>query len=210
MRQPVCALPALPGKTMTISAFSSDASSREKYTAALVWARAMVAMRAKIKRFTVHGSAVGVRGTGCEVRGSFYFSLWGLKLVHFSCKFFDLIFNFFVFFHFAAQEADGYFCFFLYPVRGQDIHVSGLVVRGCKAVDLDDPLLDQFLEAVVELAQAQTHFPGHLALGQVGVFLKQFKKAISDFGFHFKKSSGLFGGTRYGVRGARLWFVASP
>jgi len=69
-------------------------------------------------------------------------------------------------------------------VWGKEIHIGGLVIRRGKALHLDKAFLHQFFETVVELAQADVHFPGHLPLGEVGVGVQYFEEAVGNFRVH--------------------------
>jgi len=48
-------------------------------------------------------------------------------------------------------------------------------------VDLHESLLGQLREAVVDVAQADAHAPGHLPLGQGGVLAQDLEQAVAYF-----------------------------
>ncbi len=64
---------------------------------------------------------------------------------------------------------------------GQDVHIGYLAVRGLETVNLDKPLFDQFLKAVIELAEADAYLLCHLALGQIGIVFQKLENPVSDF-----------------------------
>lgn len=97
----------------------------------------------------------------------------------------DFPFQLFVFLHLAAEKTGRDLCLLLDAVRRQQVHVGGLVAGGGEALDFDDAFFDQFPEAVIELAEAEAHGFGHLALGEVGVCLQELEEAVTDFGGAF-------------------------
>ena len=58
------------------------------------------------------------------------------------------------------------------PLWGEEIGVGCFVVTVVEVLCLDPPLFDQFLQAVVDLPQADTHLILELSLGAVWILFQ--------------------------------------
>jgi hypothetical protein len=91
----------------------------------------------------------------------------------------DLVFYFVVFRHFPFQKAQGQAGLGFKTLGRQMIQILQLVFRALESVDLHEPFLGQLGEAIVDTAQADTHFFCHFALGELGVLAENFQQTIA-------------------------------
>ena len=94
---------------------------------------------------------------------------------------FDLASERLVFPHLALQELNRDSRLFLDTTGRQQVHVRRLVAAVLEVRRLDPPLVDQALQAVVDLAEAETKLLRNLTLTQLRVRLEEFKQLVTDF-----------------------------
>jgi len=101
-------------------------------------------------------------------------------LLYLPGQFLDLLFYVLVFLHFSFEKTKGYAGFGFQAAGGEDVDILELVPRAPEAIDLDKALFGQLCEAVVDLAQADAHSRGHLALGKVVFAAQDLEQAVVD------------------------------
>ena len=85
----------------------------------------------------------------------------------------DLIGDFVVLPQFSSQETMGNVYLFSYARGRKLVQICALVSAAAKVVNLDPTLVDQCLEAIIGLAQANPDSLRKLSLGKFGIALKQ-------------------------------------
>ena len=93
----------------------------------------------------------------------------------------DLLSQPIVFIALTAEEGARDVDLFLDAARSEDVQVRRFVVAVAEVANLDPPLLDERLEAVVGLANAHAEGARHLSLGGGGMLLEILEEAVSDF-----------------------------
>jgi len=67
-----------------------------------------------------------------------------------------------------VEEAHRHPRFFLHPLRREQIGIGQLVVTAAKVVDLDQPPVDECLQAIVDFTQRQAQLAGQFTLADLG------------------------------------------
>ena len=96
-------------------------------------------------------------------------------------QFRDLLADRFVLSDFPLQEADGDARPFPDAMGRQNVNVGALVAAVEEGVGLEDALIDQRLEAEIDLAKADAELARDLALADRGVVLDQAQDAVARF-----------------------------
>src|SRR5260221_5088325 len=125
------------------------------------------------KRPAQHCSLAGTAASGGPVRRS-------LETTHFVGRFLDLLRQPIVFIALSAEEGARDVELLLDTARSEDVQVRRFVVAVAEVTNLYPPLLDERLEAVVGLADADPEDACHLPLRGGGVLLDITEKAAAD------------------------------
>jgi hypothetical protein len=99
----------------------------------------------------------------------------------FAPEFFDFLQQGLVFFKLPLEESTGQARFGGNAGRGQDVQVAMLGMAGLEITGLDPALVDQRLEAVIGLAEADAEFLRKLALGDLGIVFQSAEEVVAGF-----------------------------
>jgi len=89
--------------------------------------------------------------------------------------------DFIVFCHLPFQETYGQTRLGLQTPGCQVVQILQLVFGSFETIDFNQPFFRQRSKAIVDLAQTDPHFPGHLPLGQVGISAEKFQQMVANF-----------------------------
>src|SRR6185369_7378194 len=100
---------------------------------------------------------------------------------HLALEFLDFALQPFVFLQLALEEADRSAHFLLRALGREVIGVDELVTVVAEVAYLEQPLVQQRVQAEVDFPHAHVQLPGELALGEFGIRLQQLEQAITGF-----------------------------
>ena len=98
--------------------------------------------------------------------------------VYFGSQALDLIVEYLVFPQFETQKLSRYTSFFVHAGWREYIQVTGFLSATAKILCLDQPLVDERLQAKVRLSEAYADLFGKLTLRRLGVIFKEGEQSI--------------------------------